>query len=91
MDWQRHRLLFWDDQPSFNHNERPDYRDGCLYSESNSNSYADRNTNPDRNCNADTNCNSDANSHSYGYTNCNSDINTDSYDSSDCADTSRRS
>ena len=25
LDWQRHGLLFWDEQSSFSHNERPHY------------------------------------------------------------------
>jgi hypothetical protein len=60
LDWQRHRLLFWDDQPSFNHNERPDYRDGCLYSESDTNT--DPNPNPDPNPDSNPDTNPDTNS-----------------------------
>ena len=47
LEWRRNRLLFWDEQFSFHHNELADCRDGDLYSESHprSNSFTDANAN----------------------------------------------
>jgi len=40
LDWQRHRLLLWDEQSGFNRDGRADYRDSRFYPDLNSNSDA---------------------------------------------------
>ena len=40
LDWQRNRLFFWNDQSGFNHNERANYRERFLHSESDAHAHA---------------------------------------------------
>jgi hypothetical protein len=76
LDRQRDRVLYWDEQSSFNHNGRAHHGDGRFYFKSNAN------TNLNAYCKSD--CNSDANgdsdsylySNTYRYSHVHADANT---------------